>query len=168
MLPLSAVGRSSVSVTAIAKHCTCCLAAAPWQPRACRCAAAGTRLCRSWAAVGGNREPTLPPGTRPCFTLQKYCLMREKKKSPKPVFLFACVSVVTPYLDLHLSQQILRNFSSVHVSGVELKKHGATNPGQFPCAFSPGWGCAWERGGYEHSMYLDNLPITTASLGVLP
>lgn len=143
MLPLSAVGRSAVSVTAFAKHGTCCLAAAPWQRRACRCAAAGTRLCRSWAAVGGNRELTLPPGTRLRFTLQKYCLMGEKKK--QTCFSF-CVCFCCNALpgSTFVSTDPMEFYLCSHArSGV--KKHGATNSGQLPCAFSPGWGCGWER-----------------------
>lgn len=142
MLPLSAVGRSAVSVTAVAKLCTCCLAAAPWQPlpvgvQLLAHGSAGPELL--WVQTGSSHFLLAP-----CFTLLKYCLVREEKK-PKTVFLFVCVSIVMPYPDLHLSQQILRNFSSVHMSGMELKKRGATNPGQLSCAFLPGWGCGWKR-----------------------
>lgn len=107
--------------------------------------------------MSGNRELTLPPGTRPRFTLQKYCLMGEKKKN-KPVFLFACVFIVTPYLDLHLSQQILRNFSSVRMPGVELKNMGQQILGSYLVHFHLAEDVD-DRGGCERPVNLDDLAV---------
>lgn len=73
-------------------------------------------------------------------------------------FFFACVYVVMPYLDLCLSQQILRNFSSVHMSGVELKNMGQQILGSYPVHFHLAEDVD-ERGGYERPTYLDNLAI---------
>lgn len=83
--------------------------------------------------------------------------MGEKKKN-KPVFLFACVSVVTPYLDLHLSQQILRNFSSVRMPGVELKNMGQQILGSYPVHFHLAEDVD-ERGGCERPANLDDLAV---------
>lgn len=144
----------AVSHAAIAESCAGCLAVVPWQPRARRCAATGTLLCRCCAAVTHSRELTHPSGIRPGFTLQTYCLIMRKKN----VFFFARVHVVMPYLDLHLSQQILRNFSSVHMSGVELKNMGQQILGSYPVHFHLAEDVD-ERGGYERPTYLDNLAI---------
>lgn len=144
----------AVSHAAIAKYRAWCLAAVPWLPRARRCAAAGTLLCRCCAAVSQSRELTPPSGIRPCFSLQTYCLIRKKKS----FFLFVRVYIVMPYLDLHLSQQILRNFSSVHMSGVELKNMGQQILGSYPVHFHLAEDVD-ERGGYKRPTYLDNLAI---------
>lgn len=111
--------------------------------------------------MGGNRELTLPPET--VFHSAKI-LPNEREKKPKPVFLFVCVSIVTPCLDLHLSQQSLRNFSSVHMSGVELKSMGQQILGSYPEHFHLAEDVD-ERGGHEHPVHLNNLAITPASRG---
>ncbi|NWR69133.1 TMEM2 hyaluronidase, partial [Centropus unirufus] len=54
--------------------------------------------------------------------------------------------------------KILRNFSSVHMSGVELKNMGQQILGSYPVHFHLA-GDVDERGGYEHPTYLDNLAI---------
>ncbi|NXA33222.1 TMEM2 hyaluronidase, partial [Eudromia elegans] len=54
--------------------------------------------------------------------------------------------------------KILRNFSSVHMSGVELKNMGQQVLGSYPVHFHLA-GDVDERGGYEHPTYLDNLAI---------
>lgn len=140
MLPLSAVGRSAVSVTAVAKLRTCCLAAAPWQPlpvgvQLLAHGSAGPELL--WVQTGSSHFLLAP-----CFTLLKYCLMREEKK-PKTVFLFVCVSIVMPYPDLHLSQQILRNFSSVHVRSGTEKTWGNKSWAVILCIFT--WLRMWMK-----------------------
>lgn len=63
-----------------------------------------------------------------------------------------------PYLVLCLSQQILRNFRSVHMSGVELKNMGQQILGSYPVHFHLAEDVD-ERGGYERPTYLDNLAI---------
>uniref|UniRef100_A0A8U7P534 Uncharacterized protein n=1 Tax=Corvus moneduloides TaxID=1196302 RepID=A0A8U7P534_CORMO len=52
----------------------------------------------------------------------------------------------------------LRNFSSVHMSGVELKNMGQQILGSYPVHFHLAEDVD-ERGGYEHPMCLDNLAI---------
>lgn len=69
-----------------------------------------------------------------------------------------CVSVVTPYLDLHLSQQILRNFSSVQMPGVELKHMGQQILGSYPVHFHLAEDVD-ERGGCERPANLDDLAV---------
>ncbi|NWX96773.1 TMEM2 hyaluronidase, partial [Nothoprocta ornata] len=54
--------------------------------------------------------------------------------------------------------KILRNFSSVHMSGVELKNMGQQVLGSYPVHFHLA-GDVDERGGYERPTYLDNLAI---------
>ncbi|XP_064373332.1 inactive cell surface hyaluronidase CEMIP2-like isoform X2 [Dromaius novaehollandiae] len=54
--------------------------------------------------------------------------------------------------------KIQRNFSSVHMSGVELKNMGQQILGSYPVHFHLA-GDVDERGGYEHPTYLDNLAI---------
>ncbi|XP_069722963.1 cell surface hyaluronidase CEMIP2-like isoform X2 [Phaenicophaeus curvirostris] len=54
--------------------------------------------------------------------------------------------------------KILRNFSSVHMSGVELRNMGQQILGSYPVHFHLA-GDVDERGGYEHPTYLDNLAI---------
>uniref|UniRef100_A0A663N6U5 G8 domain-containing protein n=1 Tax=Athene cunicularia TaxID=194338 RepID=A0A663N6U5_ATHCN len=54
--------------------------------------------------------------------------------------------------------KILRNFSSVHMSGVELKNMGQQILGSYPVHFHLAEDVD-ERGGYERPTYLDNLAI---------
>ncbi|KAM4661444.1 cell surface hyaluronidase CEMIP2-like [Amazona ochrocephala] len=54
--------------------------------------------------------------------------------------------------------KILRNFSSVHLSGVELKNMGQQILGSYPVHFHLAEDVD-ERGGYERPTYLDNLAI---------
>ncbi|XP_065544870.1 inactive cell surface hyaluronidase CEMIP2-like isoform X5 [Lathamus discolor] len=54
--------------------------------------------------------------------------------------------------------KILKNFSSVHLSGVELKNMGQQILGSYPVHFHLAEDVD-ERGGYEHPTYLDNLAI---------
>uniref|UniRef100_A0A6G1RJZ4 Transmembrane protein 2-like n=1 Tax=Hypotaenidia okinawae TaxID=2861861 RepID=A0A6G1RJZ4_9GRUI len=54
--------------------------------------------------------------------------------------------------------KILRNFSSVHMSGVELKNMGQQILGSYPVHFHLAADVD-ERGGYERPTYLDNLSI---------
>ncbi|NXS08129.1 TMEM2 hyaluronidase, partial [Neodrepanis coruscans] len=54
--------------------------------------------------------------------------------------------------------KILRNFSSVHISGVELKNMGQQILGSYPVHFHLAEDVD-ERGGYERPTYLDNLAI---------
>ncbi|KAM9637933.1 cell surface hyaluronidase CEMIP2-like isoform 2-T2 [Morphnus guianensis] len=54
--------------------------------------------------------------------------------------------------------KILRNFSSVHMSGVELKNMGQQILGSYPVHFHLAEDVD-ERGGYERPAYLDNLAI---------
>uniref|UniRef100_A0A8C4U8L5 hyaluronoglucosaminidase n=1 Tax=Falco tinnunculus TaxID=100819 RepID=A0A8C4U8L5_FALTI len=54
--------------------------------------------------------------------------------------------------------KILRNFSSVHMSGVELKNMGQQILGSYPVHFHLAKDVD-ERGGYERPTYLDNLAI---------
>ncbi|XP_062439292.1 inactive cell surface hyaluronidase CEMIP2-like [Rhea pennata] len=54
--------------------------------------------------------------------------------------------------------KIQRNFSSVHMSGVELKNMGQQVLGSYPVHFHLA-GDVDERGGYKHPTYLDNLSI---------
>lgn len=84
--------------------------------------------------------------------------MLPNEKGGESVFLSVCVYIVMPYLVLHSSQQILRNFSSVHISGVELKNMGQQILGSYPVHFHLAEDVD-ERGGYERPTYLDNLAI---------
>ncbi|NXI48273.1 TMEM2 hyaluronidase, partial [Galbula dea] len=54
--------------------------------------------------------------------------------------------------------KILRNFSSVHISGVELKNLGQQILGSYPVHFHLAEDVD-EKGGYDHPAYLDNLAI---------
>lgn len=129
--------------TAVAEHCACWLAAPLWSSSA-------------GAAVSHCRE-LAPSGIRPCLVLQTYCLIGKKQQQQSFSF-FLCTSVATPYLDLHFSQQILANFSSVHMSGVELKNMGQQILGSYPVHFHMAADVD-ERGGYQRPTYLDNLAI---------